>query len=87
MALQLAAWALLAALAMFLVRGQLAVAVALLALVLLVRSSQARSADDLPVIAAVLLGAGCGSGASLVMLPMALPVLLVLRMVRPRAAS
>lgn len=87
LALELAAWGMLAALAMFLVRGQLAVAVALLAVVLVVRSTRARSAEDLPLIAALLLGAGCGSGASLIMLPMALPVLLVLRMAHPRAAS
>lgn len=87
LSLELAAWGMLAALAMFLVRGQLAVAVALLAVVLVVRSTRARSAEDLPLIAALLLGAGCGSGASLIMLPMALPVLLVLRMARPRAAS
>ncbi|MBX2980729.1 MAG: hypothetical protein KF905_15685 [Flavobacteriales bacterium] len=87
LSLELAAWGMLAALAMFLVRGQLAVAVALLAVVLVVRSTRARSAEDLPLIAALLLGAGCGSGASLIMLPMALPVLLVLRMARPSAAS
>jgi hypothetical protein len=72
-------WAVLASAGTILVRGQLPVAVVFLALVLLVRP---RVADHLPsglLFAALVVGMGCGSGASLVTALMALPLVLVVR--------
>lgn len=72
-------WAVLAAAGTILVRGQLPVAVVFLALVLLVRP---RAVDQLPsglLFAALVVGMGCGSGASLVTALIAVPLVLVAR--------
>jgi hypothetical protein len=77
----------LAALALLLVRGQLAVAVALLAVVLAVRPSMAASEDGPRWTAAAVLGAMCGSGATLVAVVAAVPILLLLRWRGPSATQ
>lgn len=72
---QLALWAGLSAVGVALVRAQLPLAVALVALVLLVRPQAPSAPDRLSVLAAVLIGLGCGSGATVVTVVLFLPVL------------
>jgi hypothetical protein len=75
----LALWAALAALTVAFARTQLPVAMAMVAVVLLVRPRPDDATPQMPLVAAVLLGAGCGSGASLVAAVLAVPVIALLR--------
>ena len=75
----LALWAGSAALAAALVRSQLPLAVMLVALVLLVRGNEGGGRDRVLHFGALVLGLGCGSGASLVTLVVAVPFILVVR--------
>jgi len=72
-------WAAAAALAAGLVRAQLPLAVALLALMVLVKGNEGPRQDRVLVFCALVLGLGCGSGATLVMLAVAVPFILVVR--------
>jgi len=74
-----AVWAAVSALALVFARTQLPLAVALLALVLLVRAREEAPGDKLVLAGAVVLGMGCGSGASLVTLVLAVPFILLVR--------
>lgn len=76
---ELALWAGLSAMGAGLVRAQLPLAVVLLALVLLSKGREGGRAGQVLVFAALIMGLGCGSGASLVMLVVALPFILVIR--------
>lgn len=67
----LGVWGALAALALFLVRLQLPLAIGLLAVLLLLRGRGERTEGGLPLAGALVLGMGCGSGAALVMLAIA----------------
>lgn len=75
----LALWAGTAALGVGLVRAQLPLAVAMLALVVLARGDGGTRQDRVLLFASLMLGLGCGSGASLVTLAVALPFVLVVR--------
>jgi hypothetical protein len=75
----LALWAAAAALGTGLVRAQLPLAVALLALVVLSKGNDGPRQERVLVLCALVLGLGCGSGASLVMLAVAIPFILVVR--------
>jgi len=80
----------LATLAVVFVRAQLPLAVALVALVLLVRPHMTERSERLPLIASVVIGLGCGSGATLIVGALFLPLLLVARWATasdPRAAQ
>ncbi len=74
-----AAWAALSALAVAFVRMQLPMALALLALLILVRPRIDAQENGLLLVSAVVIGFGCGSGASLVMAIVAIPYLFILR--------
>jgi hypothetical protein len=74
-----ALWAGLMTLAIVFVRAQLPLAVALVALVLLVRPQVTGPSERLPLVLAVLIGLGCGSGATLIVAALFLPVLLLVR--------
>lgn len=74
-----ALWAALTALATGLVRAQLPLAVALLAIIMLVRGRESNGADRLAQFGALVIGLGCGSGASLVVIAIAIPFILVAR--------
>lgn len=76
-------WSMLAAAGTALVRGQLPVAVVLLALVVLVRPRPNEGPPSLLLFAALVIGMGCGSGASLVTAFLAVPLFLVARWARP----
>lgn len=76
---ELALWAAISALGTGLVRAQLPLAVALLALVLLAKGREGGRAGQVLLFGALVIGLGCGSGASLVMLVVALPFILVIR--------
>jgi hypothetical protein len=76
---QLALWAAVAALGVGFVRAQFPLAVALLALVLLLRAQEMPSAERLPLFAALVIGMGCGSGASLIVVAVFLPFVLLAR--------
>ncbi len=75
----LAVWAALAALAMAFVRTQLPLAVALVALVLMARLPDPRSNDRQAMLGALVLGMGCGGGAALVTLVLAIPYIILVR--------
>ena len=75
----LAVWAGLAALGVGFVRAQLPLAVAFLALVLLAKGNEASKHDRLLLFASLVLGVGCGSGATLVTIVLTLPFLLIVR--------
>ena len=74
-----ALWSALATLAVVFVRAQLPLAVALVALILLVRPQMTERSDRLPLIASLVIGLGCGSGATLIVGALFLPMLLVAR--------
>lgn len=76
-----ALWGALAALGFVLVKGSLPLAITLVAVVLLVRPVHAAPAPTVgrALAAALLLGACCGAGASLIAAVAALPVLVLLR--------
>jgi hypothetical protein len=85
-----ALWSALATLAVVFVRAQLPLAVALVALFLLVRPQMTERSERLPLIASVVIGLGCGSGATLIVGALFLPMLLVARWATasdPRAAQ
>lgn len=75
----LALWSGSAALAVGFVRTQLPLAVVFLALVLLAKGNDAPRNDRALLFTALVLGLGCGSGATLVTLATALPVVLIVR--------
>ena len=77
-------------LAVVFVRAQLPLAVALVALVLLVRPQVADQGGRVLLTASVVIGLGCGSGATLIVGALFLPMLLVARWAtatEPRAAQ
>ncbi len=76
---QLALWAAVAALGVGFVRAQFPLAVALLALVLLLRAQDMPSSERLPLFGALVIGMGCGSGASLIVVAVFLPFVLLAR--------
>jgi len=83
-----ALWSALATLTVVFVRAQLPLAVALVALVLLVRPQMTERSDRLTLVASLVIGLGCGSGATLIVGALFLPMLLVARWVTafdPRA--
>ena len=75
----LALWAGCAAFAAGLVRMQLPLAVVLLAFVVLVKGNDGERRDRVLRFGAVVLGLGCGSGASLVVLIVAVPFIALVR--------
>ena len=75
----LALWAAASALGVALVRSQLPLAIAFLALVLLAKGQDARPQDRVLVFGSLMLGLGCGSGATLVTLIVAIPFILLVR--------
>ncbi len=76
---QLALWAAVAALGVGFVRAQFPLAVALLALILLLRAQEVSASERLPLFGALVIGLGCGSGASLIVVAVFLPFLLLAR--------
>jgi hypothetical protein len=74
---ELVVWSSSAALALVLVRGQLPVAVAFLALVLLARPGGDERQRGVLFFAALIIGMGCGSGAALVTAVLTVPFALV----------
>lgn len=74
-------WSIIAAAGTLLVRGQLPVAVVFLALVLLVRPRSGEVLSSDRSLAALVIGMGCGSGASLVTAMVAFPLALLMRWV------
>ena len=75
----LALWAAVAALGVGFVRAQFPLAVSLLALVLLLRSQEVPASERLSLFGALVIGLGCGSGASLIVVAVFLPVLMLAR--------
>ncbi len=75
----LAVWAATGALAVGLVRSQLPLALALVALALLASVARAEGRGGLLRAGALVLGLGCGSGAALVTVVLALPYFLLVR--------
>ncbi len=75
----LALWAGASALAVGFVRTQLPLAVVLLALVLLAKGNDGPKQERPLLFGSLVLGMGCGSGASLVALALAVPFILVVR--------
>ena len=82
---ELVLWSAGSALALVLVRGQLPVAVAFLALVLLARPSSDGPQRGGVFFGALIIGMGCGSGAALVTAALAVPFGLVARWARKGA--
>ena len=76
---ELAVWAALAALAFAFVRNQLPLAIALVAIVLAARVTQDGLAARPLVLGALILGMGCGGGAALPTLVLAVPYILLVR--------
>jgi len=76
---QLVLWATGAALAVAFVRGQLPVAVCLLALVILARPRSQGHGSDALFFGALAIGLGCGSGATLVTAMLVIPYMLLAR--------
>lgn len=76
---ELALWAAGAALGTGLVRTQLPLAVVLLALVILSRGQLGAKGDRALTFCALAFGMGCGSGASLIVLAVGLPFIVVVR--------
>lgn len=74
-----ALWSALSTLAVVFVRAQLPLAVALVALVLLVRPQVTERGERGLLTASVVIGLGCGSGATLIVGALFLPMLLVAR--------
>ena len=72
-------WAAVAALGVGFVRAQFPLAVSLLALVLLLRSQEVPASERLSLFGALVIGLGCGSGASLIVVAVFLPVLTLAR--------
>ena len=75
----LALWAGTTALAVGLVRAQLPLAIALLAVVLIAGPVTSERRDRALFFGALVMGLGCGSGAALITLAVALPYLFVVR--------
>ncbi len=75
----LALWAGTSALAVGFVRTQLPLAVVLLAFVILVKGNEAPRQDRVLLFGSLVFGLGCGSGASLVTIALAVPFVLVVR--------
>lgn len=75
----LALWAALSALGVAFVRSQLPLAIAFLALVLLAKGQEGRPQDRVLVFGSLVLGLGCGSGATLVTILVAIPFVLLVR--------
>jgi len=61
------------------VRAQFPLAVSLLALVLLLRSQEVPASERLSLFGALVIGLGCGSGASLIVVAVFLPFLMLAR--------
>ena len=76
---RLAVWAGTAALGVAFVRMQLPIAVALVAILLLVRPAAFDQRDRSLLFGALVIGLGCGSGASLIVAALFIPYLLLLR--------
>ncbi|MDX9751349.1 MAG: hypothetical protein RBT71_09750 [Flavobacteriales bacterium] len=76
---ELAVWAALAALALAFVRVQLPLAIALVALVLAVRAPEPPRVPRTTVLGALVFGMGCGAGAVLPTLVLAVPYILLVR--------
>ena len=76
---QLVLWSAGAALAVAFVRGQLPVAVCLLALVILARPRSQGQGSDALFFGALAIGLGCGSGATLVTAMLVIPYMLLAR--------
>lgn len=74
-----ALWAGLMTLAVVFVRAQLPLAVALVALIQLVRPQVTERSERLPLLAAVVIGLGCGSGSTLIAVALFLPLVLMAR--------
>lgn len=75
----LAVWAATAALGVGLVRSQLPLALALVAIALFASVGRSEGRSDLLRAGALVIGLGCGSGATLVTLIVAVPYLLLVR--------
>jgi len=75
----LALWAVLAAVALIFVRNSLPLAVALVGVVLLLRGGDTTTGDRRLLLGALLLGAACGTGATLAAVAVGLPVILLFR--------
>lgn len=76
---ELAVWAALAALALAFVRTQLPLALALIALALMVRTPEPPAAPRTVVLGALVFGMGCGVGAALPTIVLAVPYILLVR--------
>jgi len=85
---ELALWSATAALAVGFVRSQLPLALALVAIALLASIGRSEGRQGSLRAGALVLGLGCGSGAALVTLVVALPYFLIVRWAgRPQASS
>jgi hypothetical protein len=82
----LVVWAALAAFAVAVVRASVPMAIALVAVVMLVRSSGPPADQRTQALRAValVLGAGCGTGAGIITAVCAIPLLLLLRWALPK---
>ncbi|MFN6178815.1 MAG: hypothetical protein ACK46G_14930 [Flavobacteriales bacterium] len=76
---RLALWAVVSAMGVGFVRAQFPLAISLLALVLLLRAQDMPASERLPLFAALVIGLGCGSGASLIVVAVFVPFLLLAR--------
>ncbi|MBL7983265.1 MAG: hypothetical protein JNL52_15795 [Flavobacteriales bacterium] len=76
---QMALWAAVTALGVGFVRAQFPLAVALLALILLLRAPDMPASERLPLFGALVIGMGCGSGASLIVVALFVPFVLLAR--------
>ncbi len=84
---RMALWAATAALGVALMRMQLPVALALLAILLVVRPQADGATDRLLLFGALIIGLGCGSGASLITAIATVPYVLLVRWAMPPASS
>ncbi len=84
---RLALWAATAALGVAFMRMQLPIALALLAILLLVRPSSTDMRERVLLFGALIIGVGCGSGATLIMAIAVVPYLLLVRWAIPRPSQ
>lgn len=78
----MAIWAAVSAFGVGLVKGQLAFAVILAALLLFVKSNETNGLPKYVLFLAMVIGLGCGSGASLITALVCIPVALLLRLMQ-----
>lgn len=83
---QFALWAATSALAVAFMRMQLPIAIALVAILLLVRPQASDARERILLFGALVIGLGCGSGAALVMSIAVIPYVLLVRWAMPKGS-